>query len=430
MLPRLQINSYILPILALAALVMQLIDPSRIWSAALTALGGALVISYFWARSLVKGLHLVREMRFGWAQVGDQLEERFTVTNDGVFPATWMEVEDHSTLPDYNASLATGVDGNSNNQWYKNGVCTRRGLYMLGSTTLKSGDPLGIFTVILEDPARATLMVMPPVVPLPQLQITPGGYSGEGHPIPNAPEHTVGANGVREYTPGDSLRLIHWPTTARQQKPFVRLFDGAPAGDWWILLDLDEATQFGSGADSTEEHGVILAASLADRGLRARQSVGLVANGDSLTWIPAKQNENQRWEILRALALTKPGKTPLAELLERVRPTIGRHASLMLITASTRVDWLSALIPLQWRNIIPTVLLLDSQSFGYQQGTEQVAVALREMGVAHHIITRDLLDRPEARPGRQGQWEWRYSPTGRAILISAPEQIMWRRLSP
>ena len=75
---------------------------------------------------------------------------------------------------------------------------------------------------------------------------------------------------MRDYQPGDPLRMIHWPTSARMGKLFVRTFDGAPAGDWWILLDLEESTLAGSGFNSTEEHAVILAALLADRlgGLR------------------------------------------------------------------------------------------------------------------------------------------------------------------
>ena len=45
--------------------------------------------SFAWARSLARSLRLIREMRFGWAQVGDQLEERFTLINHGVYPAIW-----------------------------------------------------------------------------------------------------------------------------------------------------------------------------------------------------------------------------------------------------------------------------------------------------------------------------------------------------
>ena len=163
---------------------MQLIDPSRVWTILLVGLGGLWLISYVWAWSLAEHLTVVREMRYGWVQVGDALEERFTLKNASWLPATWVEIEDHSSLPGYDASLATGVDGSGTNQWRKKGTCSRRGLYQLGPTSLHTGDPFGIFSVTITDPAKATLMVMPPVVPLPPLEIIPGGYSGEGTPHP------------------------------------------------------------------------------------------------------------------------------------------------------------------------------------------------------------------------------------------------------
>ncbi len=90
----------LLPLLTLGALVMQLIEPSGVWQAMLTALGGAWLVGWLWARSLRDHIRLTREVRFTWAQVGDKLEEQFTLTNNGLAPATWVEVIDHSTLPD------------------------------------------------------------------------------------------------------------------------------------------------------------------------------------------------------------------------------------------------------------------------------------------------------------------------------------------
>ena len=83
----------------------------------LVGLGGAWLLAYFWARSLARNLGLVREMRYGWAQVGDRLEERFTVINHSKFPATWVEVQDLSNLPGYRVSQATSVSGKSTSQW-------------------------------------------------------------------------------------------------------------------------------------------------------------------------------------------------------------------------------------------------------------------------------------------------------------------------
>ena len=424
--PRPHLNITLLPIVIMVLLVLQLTYPSKTWTILLIGLGGALLVSYLWARALARNLSMTREMRYDWAQVGDRLEERFTVTNHTFFPATWLEVQDHSNIPGYQATRITSVGGVSFNQWTTDGICTRRGLYTLGGTTLKSGDPLGIYRISIENATSTTLLVLPPVVPLPAISISPGGYGDSGHPRPRAPEKTVGAASVREYQPGDSMRLIHWPSTAKHNKPFVRQFDGTPASDTWVLLDLDRSVQLGEDWNSTEEHGVILAASLVDRSLRNRQGVGLVISGQELTWLPPQKDANQRLLLFRALALAQPGELKLNELLERMGKSFGRQSSLVIITASTRPDWLASLMPLIWRGIAPTVLLLDSQSFGGAQGSTAAEAIFQHANIRCHVITQDLLNQPEAHPGEQGQWKWRAAGHG---VAHEPGNHNWRSLS-
>jgi uncharacterized protein (DUF58 family) len=423
------LNSKLLPVLVGLLLVMQLIDPSRVWSTLLVGLGGAWLFSYYWARVLSNQLSLRREMRFGWAQVGDRLEERFTITNQGNLPAIWIELEDHSNLPDYFPDRVTGVGSQSKNTWRTEGICTRRGLFNIGPTSLRTGDPLGLYSVYLHDSACVSVMVMPPVVPLPLIEVAPAGRSGEGRPRPNAPEPTVSVATVRPYQSGDALRWIHWRTSARKDDLFVKLFDSTPSSDWWILLDMDKKVQVGEGQDSTQEHSVVLAASLADRGLNLNRAVGLVAGGESLVWLSPREGSERRWEILRALALVTPGEYSLAELLVRMKPAIGQRASLVIITPNLSGDWLEGLLPFIWRGSVPTVLLLDPVSFGGEPGTAGLLAALTDLGIARYVIKRELLDRPESRPGHAGKWEWKVTATGRAIPVQKPRNMEWKELS-
>jgi len=427
--PRPKLNRWLLPILVAVLLVLEVGSDYRGWRVLLVGLGGVWLISYLWARALARNLRLSREMRFGWAQVGDRMVERFTLENDSWASALWVDVIDHSTLPGYQASRGAGVDKKGFVRWRREAICTRRGLFTLGPTSLRAADPFGLYTVALDYPATFPLLVLPPVVSLPAIEVAPGGRAGEGRPRPNAPERTVNAASVREYLPGDSPRWIHWPTSARRDSLFVRLFDGAPTGDWWILLDLDRRVQAGTGEASTVEHGVILAASLADRGVRSGRAVGLAVHGEQLTWLVPRQGESQRWEILRALALTSVGSCPLAELLARTGPALGRHASLVIITPAVGSAWIEPLARLVWRGVTPTVLLLDPASFGGTGDVRGAAGLLSSLGVAHYVITRDLLDRPEAHPGRQGQWEWRVLSTGHALPVQQPRDLPWRALS-
>lgn len=423
-----RLNYRLLPLLVGVLLLLQVLVPYDGWLVLLVGLGGAWLAGYFWVRLLSGKLSLRRERRFDWTQVGDRLEERFTVVNRSVIPAIWVEVVDQTNMPGYVVSRATGVSAESENQWRTQGICTQRGVYHLGPTSLRTADPLGIYTLEIHDPSKINLMVTPPVVPMPAIEVARGGRTGEGRPRPNAPERTISASSVREYVPGDSMRYIHWRTSARRDELFVRLFEGTPAGDWWIILDLDRRVQAGQGQDSTVEHGVILAASLADRGLRLRQAVGLAANSQSLTWLPPQRHGGQRWEILRLLALVTPGDVSLAQLLERMKPSFGKRSSLILITPNVGVDWIKPLLSLRWTGSVPTVLLLDPISFGSSGPAGPLLDSLAHLGIQRYLIGRDLLDRPEAHPGHAGSWEFRVTPTGRAIPVHQPMDQQWRIL--
>lgn len=422
------LNTRLLPILVGVLLLLQLTVPYRGWLLLLVGLGSVWALSYLWARSLARTLRLTRQMRYGWSQVGDRLEERFTLTNAGWAPGLWVEVVDHTDMPDYNTGRVTGVGATDATTWRTSGVCTHRGIYTLGPTSVRTGDPFSLYTVTIEFPESRQLMVAPPVVILPEIDVAPAGRTGEGPPRSRAVQPTISASTVREYAPGDSMRWIHWRTTARRNDLYVRLFDETPASDWWIFLDMEAAVQAGTGEDSTEEHGVILAASLADRGLRADRTVGFVSYGTDLVWMPADAGEQQRLRILRELAVIEPGQQSLAQLLERSRQSLSKHTSIIIITPSLDARWVESLLLMQRRGARPTVLLLDPQSFGGEGDAGAVQALLASQGITCHIITRDLLDRPEARPGQLGQWEWRTLATGRVITVRGPEDMSWESL--
>lgn len=423
----LRLNAKIFPVIGILAFVMQIIDPSRVWVILLIGVGGFWLVCRWWARGLARSLQFEREMRFGWAQVGDRLEERFTLTNQFLLPATWVTLQDYSTLPDHYASVATGVDGSGTAQWRVLTQCTRRGVYTLGGTTLETGDPFGVYTITLEDLTSSTLAVMPPVLSLPAFQISSSGWAGEGKPHRHALQETINVSHTREMLPSDPMRLIHWKTSARQNKFFVRQFEGSPAGDWWLVVDLDKRSQLGTGWDSTEEHAVILASSLAAQGLNADHPVGLSINGNNADWLVPRRNEYQLRSLLKALAVASPSEMQLKDYLQRAGQSLSSHCSLLIITANADLEWTQSLLPLMWRGIMPTVFLLDPVSFGGSTGTKAISQVFQSMSVPCHVIPKEFLDKPQARPGHEGEWEWRISATGKAVAVRAAQED-WRGL--
>ncbi len=358
----------------------------------LVGLATMLIVSYSWAVSLRENLTMTREMRFGWSQVGDHLQERFNLDNASWAPAIWIYLEDHSDLAGYSGSRITRIGGNAHRRWFERGFCERRGLYTIGPTSLHTGDPLGIFEVKIEYPATSNMMVMPPIVNLPDIQIAAGGKIGEGINTVKTWDHTVTASGVREYNPGDSMRYIHWPTSARRNELFVRTFDSTPTSDQWIFMDMFNGVNAGEGEDASEEHGIILAASLMNWSLENGRAVGFGSNGKELSWYLPRADETQKWTILRALALLELGEDPLDRLLEAARQSLRFRSSVIVITADLDGTWLNPLLLMRNKGITPNILLLDAPAFGGRGDLQSIQKKLISLGMNYFVIGPEYLD--------------------------------------
>jgi uncharacterized protein (DUF58 family) len=193
------------------------------------------------------------------------------------------------------------------------------------------------------------------------------------------------------------------------------------------VLDLDKNTQLGTGWDATEEHAIILASSLAARGLSEDHPTGLSINGNEPEWIPPRRNEYQLHSLLKALSVASPSVMSLKDYLQRAGTSLSSHCSLIIITANADVEWTQSLMPLMWRGVMPTVFLFDPLTFGGTADTKACSDIFRSMNVPCHVIPREMLDNPQARPGHEGEWEWRISATGKAFAVRAAQED-WRGL--
>ena len=173
-----RLTSPVLFIVAAILLGLQIFSPAPPIMFVLVTLLGVLGISYLWARQLADGIALQRQRRYGWAQVGDVIEERFTLHNDAWVPVLWADVRDFSNLPGYSASRAVGLGSRNSTRWTTEGTCQRRGVYTLGPTRVVMGDPFGLFEVTLYHDYVESFVVYPPMASLPEM-IVPRGSSLE-----------------------------------------------------------------------------------------------------------------------------------------------------------------------------------------------------------------------------------------------------------
>jgi uncharacterized protein (DUF58 family) len=391
---RIKFRQRLMPWIIILLLGLEYKDPRRAYTILLVAFGGMSAISYLWSQLLGRGIQLHRECHSSPVQAGNYMEEYLTLSNRSVLPAPSLELIDRSNLPDFNANRITSLGARTSDQWIAASFCAQRGLFHLGDAQITTTDLFGIFDVTIHAPLRTPILVLPQPSILPELVITPADKQGEGQPRRDVSQQGMHASSVRELAEGDSMRLIHWPTTARKNKPFVRLLEDAPEGKWWIMLDLDREYMHGNGWDSIEEQSIALAASLANLGLHIRKSTGLVSSGSECKWLPPKKGDAQLRQILLTLALAKPGTLPLTNLLDKMSAPLGNQHSLLIVTACTRIDWIQCLPMLIKQGLIPTIFLIDTSSFDGANSMEIAAMTLTKQNVRHRIIPRGLIKLP------------------------------------
>ncbi len=384
-----RLNMRFLPVLAGAFAIVYGVTGYRGWLVFFIGIGGAWLLAALWVFSLKRGLSIERDIHHAWAMVGESVPERLKVINNSWLPALWVEIIDASeALPDP-VRLVSDVAAHATRTRHPNHLCRRRGLYTLGPTHLRTGDPFGIYTLTIHNPHSNTILVTPPLLPLSQIRIAPGGWAGDQRRQRAALERDISDAGVRNYLPGDSLRRIHWPASAHNDTLIVRQLEAATSGDWWIFVDLDRSVQAGSGQDSTLELSVILAASLAVRGLKERRRVGLALAGPELVWLEPRGDPAHRWRILRALAKAEAGSHSLAELLAVGRPA--RTATVILITPTSNPAWVASTVRGP-RNGSLMALLVDPHSFGKPVDQGRLVRALAYSGIPYMRMTKSLLD--------------------------------------
>lgn len=345
--------------------------------------------SWAWTQISLRGLRVDYQGSRTYATVGEQVTEQLTVYNDSWMAKFWIEIQQLTTLPGALVPHVTHLDANGMRTWRIPLPCNRRGRFTVGPTRIASGDPFGLFRKELFMGERYDLTVYPATIPLDKFVLPPADLPGEGRYRRRTHFVTPNAAGVRDYVYGDSYNRIHWPTTARSGKLMVKEFELDPAAETWIVLDLDQSVQAGSGLQSTEEYCVAVAASVAKHYLDANRPIGLLAFGRHLDIHRPDRGGHQMVRIMEALALAEArGTVQLAELLAGEARRFGRFSTLLIVTASTDETWVHQLQHLIRRGARAAVILVEPTTFGAPQSPLLTVSALAASGVTSFLVKK------------------------------------------
>lgn len=376
-------------------------------------MGMLLILSFVWAFFSVRGVRIERYTRSRRGQVGRQFVEEFQIKNRGIQPKIGLEIHDYSTLPGHRVSQVSPLLWTMQTyRWKVATPCSVRGIFRLGTMTLINGDPFGLFSMQREIPASANVIIYPRTVALEAFHLPMGTLSGGDAQRRWTQQVTTNAAGVRDYVPGDAINRIHWKSTARRNTLIVKEFELDPQVDIWMFVDFSQRSlvdaptlkrdaqgvivnhrQETSIPASTEEYAVVVAASIAEHFLQKERALGFTAYTPHRESLLPDRGDRQLTQILELLAVAR-SKSPrgLAEMLRTEGQLLSRGTSLIIVTASLDLEWITQAQILSGRGVRPTCVFIAPDGFGGAP-SKHVREALLMARIPHHIIERyDALD--------------------------------------
>jgi len=169
---------------------------------------------------------------------------------------------------------------------------------------------------------------------------------------------------VREYQPGDDVRLIDWKTTARFGHPYIKTFEEERELTVIIAVDLSGSGEFGSHAQTKVDVAAEIAAVLGFSAVRNNDKVGLLLFTDTVEkYVPPKKGKNHVLRLLRDIFFFKPKskKTSIKTAAEYLSKMMRKKTIIFLISDFMDSNYEHALKLLNRKHEVTPVLIEDER---------------------------------------------------------------------
>ena len=140
---------------------------------------------------------------------------------------------------------------------------------------------------------------------------------------------------VREYQYGDDVRDIDWNVTARQNRPYVKVYEEERELTVMLLVDVSGSKNFGAVGEMKQDYITEVAATLAFSAIENNDKVGVIFFSDKIEkFIPPKKGRKHILLVIRELLYFKPENkgTNVGLALEYLTSVIKKRCTTFLIS--------------------------------------------------------------------------------------------------
>ncbi len=213
-----------------------------------------------------------------------------------------------------------------------------RGKHEFTESILTAWSQWGLASHMESIPHESTIIAHPKTELLGAISIHPRRTRAFAGPVKaNQGGQGLDFFGCRSYVPGDDIRRVNWRAYARQDTLIVNEYELERLADVNIIVDARLQAHCQLGEDTTFDHSVRAAGSLASHFLRAGNIVGLLVYGDLVHWVYPGVGKHQERKIFDALSSAYAAEKEVFEDLRKI-PTRLFPAQSQLVFISPLID--------------------------------------------------------------------------------------------
>jgi uncharacterized protein (DUF58 family) len=167
---------------------------------------------------------------------------------------------------------------------------------------------------------------------------------------------------VREYQPGDDVRIIDWNVTARMGAPYVKKYVEERELTIYLLVDVSASEGFSTASQTKAELAAEIGALLALAAVRNNDRVGLIAFTDQVErFLPPRKGSQHVLRLIRELLYLRPAHrgTDVAAALGFLSRVARRRSVAFLLSDLLASEYKAALRVAARRHDIIAVTLSD-----------------------------------------------------------------------
>lgn len=260
-----------------------------------------------------------------------------------------------------------------------------RGRYALEEARVVVEDPFGLERASLALPSQHALLVLPRIVDIETPFSESGPRAHDGRRLLLRRPSGFDVHSVREYEEGESLRKVHWRSTARRGQLMVKELQDEPRDEVAIVLD----AAAGQGRDAFDAQVRAAGSLLKAQVWRDRRAVLVITSVRPET-VRVQSYAGDWRAALEALAAAEPnGRLSLAAVITDESGTVSRAYELALVTSRLEPPLVDRLVQRALAQRRVSVVYVDAPSFaGGRPVREPGLLKLQAVGVPVAVVRR------------------------------------------